>query len=103
MPADDLADDALALPVAAGRVDEVHPEFDRPAQRQDGLVFLRADPPRSADAPGPVADLGYLQACLAKRTIMHAASYERVFLKVTLPGARGRPPWTPRLSPLPRD
>ena len=72
--ADDRADDALARPVTPGGVDEVHAEFDGPAQGAHGLVLLRADPPRSADAPRPVPDLGDRQARLAERTILHASS-----------------------------
>src|SRR5207244_4304576 len=77
--ADDLADDALALPVAPGGIDEVHAEFDRPVQGADGFVLLSADPSRSADAPRPAPDLGDRQARLAERTIMHASSREKVF------------------------
>jgi hypothetical protein len=55
--AHDLADDALALPVAAGGVDEVDAELDRPVQRPERFVLLRADPHRPADPPCPVADL----------------------------------------------
>src|SRR6266571_2930954 len=75
--ADDRADDALAFPVTPGGVDEVHAEFDGPVQGAHGLVLLRADPPRSADAPRPVPDLGDRQARLPERTIMHASSRSR--------------------------
>src|SRR5205823_12571437 len=101
--AHDLAADALTLPVAAGGVDEVHAEFDRPVQRADGLVLLRADPPRSADAPRPVADLGDRQARLAERTIMHASSCEKVFLDVYPTGAPADGPRTPSAVPLPQE
>jgi hypothetical protein len=78
--ADDLADDPFAFPVTPGGVDEVNAELDRPAQGADGFVLLRADPSRAADPPRPVADLGYRQAGLAERTMLHAASNEKLFL-----------------------
>jgi hypothetical protein len=56
--ADDLADDALALPVTPGGVDEVHAEFDRPVQGADGFVLLRTkhpDPPMP-HAPYPISE-----------------------------------------------
>src|ERR1700748_3932091 len=55
---DDRADDALALPVAPGGIDEVHADIDGTVQGRHRLVLLRADPSRSADAPRPVPDLG---------------------------------------------
>src|SRR6476660_2413773 len=75
--ADDRADDAFALPVTAGGIEEVHAEFDGPVQGLHRLVLLRADPSRSADAPRPVPDLGDRQARFAERTILHVSSSSR--------------------------
>src|SRR5690348_11938838 len=75
--ADDRADDALALPVTPGGIDEVHAEFDGPVQGPHRLILLRADPSRSADAPRPVPDLGDRQARFAERTILHVSSSSR--------------------------
>ena len=72
--ADDPGDDPLALPVAARGVDEGDAEFDRPVQGADGLVLLRADPPRAADTPCAVTDLGHGKPGAAQRTVAHASS-----------------------------
>jgi hypothetical protein len=99
--ADDRADDALALPVTAGGIDEVHAEFDGPVQGAHRLILLRADPCRSADAPRPVPDLGDRQARFAERTILHVSSSSRTAPcrseKVFLLGS----PYRDTLHPLP--
>ena len=67
------ADDALALAVAAGGVDEVHAEVQGPVQRTDGLVLARAEPGGLADAPGAVADLRHGQSAASQFATAHGA------------------------------
>jgi hypothetical protein len=72
--AHDLADQALAAPVAVGEcgVDEVDPEVDRVVERLHRLVVVGTAPLAATDPPGAVADLRDLDAGLPKRAMVHA-------------------------------
>jgi hypothetical protein len=72
---DRAAHELLRVAVAVGerRVDEGQSEVDRAVQRAQRRVVVGADPHALADAPGAVADLGHLDAGVAKLAVVHGS------------------------------
>src|SRR5437773_1664073 len=76
----ELPDEPLAVAGAVGerRVDEVDSLLHRPAQREQALGVLRADPQSLADAPGPESDLRDHQPRTPQTPIIHSSTPTRL-------------------------
>jgi hypothetical protein len=71
---DHIANDPLALPIAASGVNEVDTKLDRPLQSPDRLVLLGPDPGATTNAPGAVTDLGDRQPRTTQLAVLHRSS-----------------------------
>src|SRR5215469_7286202 len=57
--AQDLSNQSFAVPLTIGQggINKVHPQVDGPLQRLKRFLVSGTNPPRSANAPGPIPDL----------------------------------------------